>query len=237
MSLLTMIQTAAVTIGLQSPTSVVGNTDQNVEQLLAAANIEGQTLARTYNWSVLAKLVSITTIAAEDQGPVTSVLGSDVDRLVSGTAWDRSLIRPLFGPRSPQAWAQDHALVAAGPFYGFRVYDGHLWIFPVPAAGKTMSFEYVSNGWCQSSGGTPQQAWAADTDTGVLDEFLMALGVVVRFKRAKGLEFTEDLIEYQEMLKNRRTTDGGGPGTKSLTGRNSRYPAWPVLPDGNWPTS
>ena len=186
MSLLTMVQQASALIGIQTPTVVVGNTAQNVTQLLALAQTEGVTLARQYNWSALSKLVTITTVASEDQGAVSTVLGTDIDRLVAGTAWDRSLIRPLPGPRSPQAWAQDHALVAAGPFYGFRIYDGHLWIFPVPPAGRMMSFEYVSNGWCQSAGGSPQSLWAADSDTGVLDETLMGLGLVVRFKRAKG---------------------------------------------------
>jgi hypothetical protein len=47
-------------------------------------------------------------------------------------------------------------------------------------------FEYQSTYFCQSSAGADQSAWAADTDVGVLDENLMELGVIWRFKKKNG---------------------------------------------------
>lgn len=237
MSLLTIVQGAAVKVGIPKPSSVINNTDANVQQLLEIAQEDCTSLATQVEWQAMARLTEWTTVNTENQGPITTVIGPDFDRFVPGTIWDRSLIRPLSGPRSPQGWAQDHALVAAGPFYSFRIFDGNVYIFPVPDPGHLLSWEYVSVNWCQSSGGTGQSSWQADTDTAVFDEQLIKLSIIVTYKMIKGLPCTKDLSDYQDRLADRISTNGGLPRVINFNGRNDRYPAWPVLPDGNWPAS
>jgi hypothetical protein len=235
MTLLTIVQNAAAMIGIPVPATVISNGDGNVAQLLALSNMEGIELSRKLPWQNLAKIVTVATIAAQNQGPITTVLGADYDRMVSGTPWDLSLIRELIGPMSPQQWAAALAWSVAGPYFGFRVIDGNLNIFPVPAAGQNIYWEYTSKNWCASSGGTPQAKWVADTDVGLLDETMMTYGLVVRYKAAKGIDYTEDLVRYQDSMGEREATDGGNPKIISLSQR-SRYwnQRYPNLPDGNW---
>lgn len=239
MTLLSIIQGAAVKCGIPSPSIVVASTDQNVQQLLEIANEVCTDISRMRPpWQALAKLTEWTCVGTEDQGTIATVIGADFDRFVPGTIWDRSLIRPLPGPRSPQGWAQDHAFVAAGPFYSFRIYDGHVWIFPnTGITGNLISWEYVSKYWCESSGGTGQSQWLADDDVSRLDELMIKYAIIVQYKMAKGLPCSIDLVNYQDCLEERRGTDGGNPRTLNLNGFASRYPQWPTLPDGNWPTS
>lgn len=235
MTLLSIIRGVAVKVGVPKPTMVIGNPDQNVAQLLEMANEDCTSLAQMRPpWQAMVTEWTWTTINAEDQGPVSTVIGADFDRFVPGTIWDRSLIRPMSGPRSPQGWAQDHALVAAGPFYSFRIYDNHFWIFPVNV-GHIITGEYVSKNWCQSALGTGQEQWLADTDTAKLDETMIKLKIIVTYKAQKGLPFQVDLSDYNDRLNDRISTDGGNPRVLNFNGRNDRYPAWPVLPDGNWP--
>ncbi len=235
MSLLTIIQGAAVKVGIPKPNTVINNPDGNVQQLLEIAQEDCTQLARMRAWSNLSIDAIWTTINAENQGPITTVIGPDFDRFVPSTTWDRSLIRLLAGPRSAQGWAQDHALVAAGPFYSFRILDNNVLIFPVVPDGKLISWEYVSNQWCQSALGIGQNSWLLDTDTGKIDELLMKLSIIVTYKMTKGLPCQKDLADYQDVLADRIAVDGGNPRVLNMNGGRDRYP-WPVLPDGNWPT-
>ena len=83
-------------------------------------------------------------------------------------------------------------------------------IDPVPTDnGSALVFEYVSNAWCQSSGGTAQALWEADTDIGILDEYLMMLGVRWSVLRRLGLSYAEEMEEYERQVSKAIGADGG----------------------------
>jgi len=83
-------------------------------------------------------------------------------------------------------------------------------IDPVPLDnGSALVFEYVSNGWCQSSTGVLQNSWQADTDIGVLDEYLIRLGIRFRMLRRLGLSYAEELGEYERQVDKAVAHDGG----------------------------
>jgi hypothetical protein len=75
--------------------------------------------------------------------------------------------------------------------------------------GSQLVFEYVSNAWCQSATGVPQSAWAADTDTGNLDEYLIKLGLRWRMLRRLGMSYADELDEYERTVAKAMAHDGG----------------------------
>jgi hypothetical protein len=241
MSLLTIVQNASAMIGVPVPTTVINNSDGNVRQMLALSNMEGTELNRKRDWQELTVPVTTLTIPFQDQGLVTTVIGVDYDRMISGTMWDLSLIRPLIGPMSPTAWAAALAWSAAGPYFGFRIIKGHLNIFPVPQPDQRISWEYITKNWCAPAAtpddsSTWQSQWNLDSDIGLLDETMMTYGLVVRYKAAKGIDYAEDLIRYQDCFGEREASDGGNPRVISLSQRsNWLNTPYPNLPQGNWP--
>jgi hypothetical protein len=82
-------------------------------------------------------------------------------------------------------------------------------IYPTPTATETIAFEYVSNQWCESSGGTDQSSWAADTDNLLLDEDLYISGLKWRFLRAIGEPYLDEKFEYDNMYISKIGNDGG----------------------------
>lgn len=231
MTLLAIIQSAADLIGVTRPTTVVSSSDRNVRTLLALANVEGEELLERYAWPETNKQATFTTVAAELQGTLVSI-AADFGYIVNGTMWNRTLNQPVDGPLTPQERQQMASGSVTGPFHDFYIRGASLYLFPTPTAGQSVYFEYQSNLWCQSSGGTGQTAWAADTDTGILDESLMKLGVVWRFKKKNGLDYAEDFRTYEQKLAN-ATSRAGGKRTLDMSGRRM-IPRGVTTPEGSW---
>lgn len=196
MSLLTLVSNVAVKVGINVPSFVIGNTNTEVIELLAFAQEEGKELLRRFYWQELRKEKTFTTAATEEQ----EALPSDFDRFVNDTFWNRTRKHPLYGPLNPQQWQYNKSWVSSPITDSFTFRANKILINPVPTAGETIAYEYISKNFCQSSGGTGQSAWAADTDTCILDERLMELGMIVRFKLSKGLDAGADVAKYDTQV-------------------------------------
>lgn len=237
MSLLTMMGAAMNAMGFPAPAVVITSTDQMVLELLAMANTSGQGLVDAYDWQEITRQQLFTSVAAFDQGAFNSniVPTGDFNRIVNNTLWNRSGSLQASGPITGVEWQNDQAFSAAAPAPKFRIWQGHLFIGPgVPTAGDTWAFEYVSSNFCQGASSTAQSAWAGDTDTGILDENLMKLDIIWRWKQSKSLEYADDLASFEDKF-NLRTGQSTGARSLYLGGANVIFPV--NVPEGNWPTS
>ncbi len=230
MTLLTTIQGACDRIGLSRPSAVVSSSDQQVRELLALANEEGMELSRRADWQALTKEQTFTSLAQETQ---TSMVPADYDRFVSDTFWNRTRKRAFQGPVTSQDWQYIKAMTTA-PLPEVFIYRGNdILIQPVPTAGDTFAFNYVSKNWCQSSGGTAQDAWAADTDTGLLPERLITLGTVFRWKAMKGLSADIDGAMYDTQVRQALLRDKPAR-TLNMAGEGMDRRPGIFVPEGDW---
>jgi hypothetical protein len=127
---------------------------------------------------------------------------ADCDHFITQTGWDRSFRWQLVGPLSPQEWqVLKSGISPTGPRLRYRIMGGRIFVNPVPASLDNLVMEYYSTGWCQSSTGTPQTSWQADTDTPTLQDRLFTLGMLARFLNRKGLDSTAAEREYQEAVE------------------------------------
>lgn len=232
MTLLSICQDAADEIGIQQPSSIISNADPDAQKLLRLANKVGKRLMKGYAWQVLRKEQTFTSVATETQ---TSILPSDFDRFVSETFWNRTDKVLLSGPIHATEWQSLKALNYSDETRPKFVHRGSsVLVIPTMSAGKTLAFEYVSQNWCQSSGGTGQTAWAADTDTGVLDEELLTLALIVAHLATEGLPLDQPLNDFNKycdrMIKNDQP-DGNILVAGDLFGLGSRHFAGAPLYD------
>lgn len=231
MSLLTLIQNAADRVKLSRPSSVVSSTDPNARRLLALAQQEGVELAKRHAWQKITKEQTFTSTAAAAQ---TGAIPSDFDRIIDGTFFNRTAKRHLEGPLNSQEWQFAQAVTATTIIEAFRFRGNSILITPTPTGtSTTYAFEYVSTQWCESSGGTDQSAWAADTDTGILSEELMTLGVVWRWLKSNGSTYDEAFRTYEMQVAQAIARDGGKP-TLNAGKMHSNKPRGIFVPDGNW---
>jgi len=225
MTLLTIMQDACNEIGIAEPATVIGNTNVQIKQLLALSNREGQSLAARPNngWEALRFETTFTTLAAESQGAIET-MASGYRYIVNRTIWNRTKRVPVIGPIDSEDWQMLKASPAAGPFDQYKLQQGEILFNPVPAAGETCAFEYVTKQWCESSGGTGREKWAADSDVGRLNESLLTLGLIWRWKKAKVLDYAEDFAEYERQVTDALCRDGTKPILNAAGGLNNFRP-------------
>lgn len=230
MSLLTVVQGACERLGVSRPSIAHSSTDQQIIQIVGLAQQEGKELARRHDWQSIVKEKTFTTVAAETQ---TGAVPSDFDRIVNDTFYNRTSTRKVDGPLSAQQWQFQKSVVATTLIEVFRFRGDDILIAPTPAAGQTMAYEYVSKNWCQSQASVEAESWAADTDTGILSEELMTLGIIWRWQRVKGLDYAESFRTYEAQVAQAILRDGG---KRSFNIGGSRYDRVrsPYIPEGNW---
>ena len=239
MSLLTIIQDALSETGLSTAseiTVVTTSADATVLQALALANRSGKFLAQRFGWQELMKEFTHTTVATESQGLVETIMpGFNWD--LYQTMWNRTNTVPVGGPLFPDEWQLRKAVSFTGPFPQFRIRGKYLLMNPVPSAGDTVAGEYMSRYWCQSSGGTGQEEWAADTDTGILSEDLLTADLKWRMLRAKGMDYSEEKMEA-EMLINNAMSRSGSNRTLNLEGCDAyadrNHLGGVLIPEASW---
>ncbi|CAB3782065.1 hypothetical protein [Paraburkholderia fynbosensis] len=135
---------------------------------------------------------------------------ADVAHFITETGWDRSFRWQLVGPLNPQEWqVLKSGISPTGPRLRYRIMDSQIYVNPVPASRDNLVLEYYSTGWCQSSTGTPQAAWLADSDTCVLQDRLFILGILARFLNRKGLDSTSAQREYDDAVERALSRNAG----------------------------
>lgn len=210
MSMLTCIQYFCRRTNLPVPSTVYGSTDTQVQQIMALLEEEGNDLALRNSWQGLTVIASHTTVATESQGAITTIASNGFRYIKNQTIWDQTLRLPVIGPTDSQDWEALKAVFVNGPRYRFRIQGGNLLCNPVPTAGNTWAFEYVSKNWItDATGVTYRQYFAADGDLMILPEELCLAGLRWRWKKEKGFEYAEDFRTYEMQVKDAIGRDGG----------------------------
>lgn len=184
MTLLSICTDVADQVKINRPSSIVGNTSADAQLLLRLAKKVGLICMKKFAWQVLRKEKTFTSVSGETQ---TSILPSDFDRFVPETFWDRTNIVLWTGPISSVEWqglkANSYSDTST-PKFAYR--GGDVLAIPSQSAGNSLAFEYVGKNWCQSSLSVAQATWAADTDTGIISEELITLGVIFEYLDGEG---------------------------------------------------
>lgn len=136
-------------------------------------------------------------------GQVAYPFPTDVDHLMPSTFWDRDMRWQIEGPLSPQDWQSlVSGVIATGPRRRYRVMDGQFFLNPVPADHNNLEYEYYSYNFCQSATTQVlQNRFLADTDFYLLDDDTMILGLIWRFRRAKGLDYDQEFTTWDNSMQ------------------------------------
>lgn len=188
MTLLTIAETLAKNVGMAVPSSVVGNGTRQALEVLQFANETGEELARRVDWGQLHASVTLT----GDGTNLVHVLPAGFSRMTPGVAvrFGTTTVRPLTRPE----WNTLTA-VQGSPRY-FLLEGAEVTLYPYLANAATVSVQYQTAYWT-SAGAT---VFAMDTETSLIDEALFAKGLIVRWRRQKGMAYQDEEAEFEAAL-------------------------------------
>ncbi len=159
LTLLQIVQDAAVLCGCDKPSSVVGSTHPTAVKALAMLHVEGAALRRDYSWDVLKRLHTVTLV----DGTQTYALPADFERHVFGTHWDSGMSLPASIANSQDWQYVNKANFVYTPSKIVRCWtwlDNQIYLYSTPDstdAGNTITFEYQSATWIK------YRTWSAIT--------------------------------------------------------------------------
>lgn len=226
MTLLTTIQGAMVEVGLPKPSFAIASTDPGVVAMISMVNQTGLELMRRVQWTALQTEKTFTSVAQAIQ---TSAIPTDFDRFINESFWNRTERRQVAGPLTPQEWQMRQASSIGGITDFYRVRGTDILIDPVPTAGQTMAYEYISKYWVSGS----KVAMTADSDTALIDENLLKLGGIWRYLKSRNMDYAEEYRTFETEVLNAAAKDGG-KGTLRFNRPRNQSPMAPYAPEGSW---
>lgn len=198
MTLLSIINEVCDIVGLDDFSQVYGSNDPNAETMVALANLGGQEIAARGDWSRLLRTETVLL------NPFP--LPDDYARMTGGGA----LYNPSIGFVRPVMNGAQWRILSASPsetaYYFVR--DNAVEFLPTSAA-TGASIDYVSNAWCLHDPAGSGTEIEGDDDTTVFPERLLKLNLIWRWKRQKGLPYSDELSEFEAALAEDLTADRG----------------------------
>jgi hypothetical protein len=197
MSLLTVFQQACTSgIALEKPAAVYGSTTREHIELANIANEMAAMIAASHEWQILNKIAVIT-------GDGTSedfALPADYDRqLDKSQLWSTSLETPLSPISDRDQWLELDIKSFDFIINAWIIYAGEIHIKPPLVSAVQVKYFYQSDLW-GLNGSTPISEFTADTNTFRIDERLLKLGIIWKWREMKGLPYAEDLATYERLL-------------------------------------
>jgi hypothetical protein len=185
MSLITAVNEVADLVSLDRFSAVAGSGTDDAKTMLALAQQAGEEIAHRVDWNKLLNVAS---------APYT--LPEDYHRPVPGAAIVTALgvfVRPI---TNTGEWATLRQVGSSQPYF-YRS-GGTIDIVPASAAANA-TLNYVSGNFVVQ-GSNLRPAFTTDSDSTVFNEDLLVKNMVWRWKRQKGLDYVDDLAEFEAIL-------------------------------------
>lgn len=223
---------AATELSQVTPTAVVANTgDPGAQKLLRHLHRTCRQLAARYDWQVLRREKTFTTTATATQ---TGALASDLLRFVPETMFNRTKDNRVSGPLSPEEWQAFQAVAYGSVFDQFYIRGNAFLMSPTPAAGDSIAYEYITNYiGTNAAASTERTIFSVDSDVTYFDDELVLLGMVWRYRKAEGLDYSEEFREFETRFYDLTKMDGGRRILDMNDGsvQKARVPVAPRIPD------
>lgn len=205
MTLLSICQNVLRITGWDDLSTISGNTDKTARQVMALANQEIVNLSKRFDWRHIVIAYEFATIADQSE----YALPPDYAKLMKDSVYNKDEYYRLRSGMSDYQWNQwQYGLLGSISHQRYKVTlntgSPVFVISPVPASAENMVLLYKSNfPVFEADGVTAKEHYENDDDYSRIPEDVVEMGLLWRFKRAKGLDFSAELAEYNEMTRTR----------------------------------
>jgi len=209
MTLLSVAQDVCDLVGIPRMASIGTTSDTTYTPLRAMIQQAADDLFERHDWRALVSFRQFTTVGGQQQ---PGAMPPDYARMAQGhTMWNLTRDEEVAGPLDPATWTAMQR--QGGTYLGgyWRFIGADIWLYPVPAGGHTIQFEYLTQNTIVGPDGKGKARWSDDRDFSILPEALIVLGAVWRWKSSKGFTYAEDLSNYERQLERLAANDAATP--------------------------
>src|SRR5690554_6151028 len=227
MTILTAAQAAIAKLVGRRPPAVVSSTDEICVEITALAQEAAVEIAKAHDWQELTEVHEITA-----DGSDAYPFPSDYGRMVQASE--------IFDPNnwcSGYHHVPDYSEWLQYQIGGIGLISPGIWtirknafhFMPAPAAGQKAIFPYVRNTIFTSQNFNLKSRITSDGDSFVLDERLLTFALVWKYKAMKGLDYQQEVDDYNIALSQEMTRNKGARVTRSRRhgGSLDIRAAWP----------
>lgn len=168
-------------------------------------------------------------------GKMQYSMPADFDSVTDRTQWNKTQHWEMIGPETPQQreWLKS-GYISTGPRVRWWYQGGKFNIWPMLSTATYLGFEYISNYWAASAGGTAQASLLLDTDTAIYPDRLLVLGLKLKYFEIKGMETTALYRDYTRELETAKSMDGGAPNLNFAPRVSTVLIGWVNIPDSGY---
>jgi hypothetical protein len=206
MTILDVCQRVALVTALEKPDIVFSSADREMEELARLANEMATRIAGDHDWQVLQKIATIT---GDDTAEAHGLPADYARMLRTASLWSSRWSWAFNHISDPDLWLEYQTVPYTFVNGNWIIYGNEMHILPVMGSTETVKYWYISNQVVTASGGTRKAEFTADSDTFVLGERLLELGMIWQWRANKGLPYAEDMKNY-EIEFNKRTKHEAG---------------------------
>jgi hypothetical protein len=209
MTVLAVVQQACVeSLGLKKPDGLFsGDDSRELQELQYIVQNASREICREYDWQALKQIETIT-----GDGSASSYnLPTNYLRMVSDAKlWSNRLSAPLRHVVSSDEWLGLSIQGDLPTFGAWSMRNSVIHFIPAPADGELIKFFYIDNRRVIDRLGVQKVGFDEDEDTFQLDEYLLKLCLIWKWKEYKGLAYAEAQETYARELERQIAKDGGG---------------------------
>lgn len=225
MTILDCFKSLSRRILAQDQASLYSGMDATQFKVQEIANEAALDIAQAYDWLELTRM---DTIAADGQAMAFDLPADYGRMLVKGDVHSYLWFRDYQRARDMDEWMRIINFKPSAVPGWWTLYGGQIHFWPPPPADAQPRFGYISNQIVRAQDGTLKTAFSTDSDAFVLDEQLLLLAMIWRYKQAEGLDYQEDMQNYEIRLSQLAAKDKGSRPIRSTRRSVANLGIWAI---------
>lgn len=207
MSVLSALQSASIKLVSRKPIAFFGSSGEMEMELCDLVTDVGRDISERHDWRALSRLATI----VGDGATVAHPLPDGYARMpkkaeVHSATWTRWRYHRVSDFDEWQDLQTFSGISNPGSWF---IVEGKFQIFPAVPLGDQAKFYYQTGRFVRPASGADKAAFGADDDQFVLDERLLMLGLVWRWRHQKRMEYAEDMQNFEVALAQTISADKG----------------------------
>lgn len=201
-SILEICQEVADLAATKRPQDLFSSASQQDAIFLSTAKSALDSLLRYGDWQELTKEGVLRTSGKREKYLMDEVC-PDFFSILNNTIYVKDNNEKLIGAITPQEWMREKYFNETSSDTKFIIQNGMIKFLTPPQDGIKIVFQYRSNITCldAQNGYMEKSIINKNTDVPIFDEYLVKLGILWRWLKRNGMDYSEEYNEYEKELK------------------------------------